>query len=91
MTKIIKENPDVIDLKIQKKIMDLQFYRQVQELSDQLCPVAIAQDKSQADTTTLADAYDIMNKLMNEPLLASRRRVVCKHRDQAILPCHMAA
>ena len=69
--------------------MDLQFYRQVQELSDQLHPVAIALDKSQADTTTLADAYHIMNKLMNEPLLASRRSVVRKRRDQAILPCHM--
>ena len=68
--------------------MDLQFYRKVQELSDQLRPAPIALDKSQANTTNLANAYD-MNKLMNEPLLASRRSVVRKRRDQAILPCHM--
>ena len=89
--KIIQENPDDIDAKISKKVMDVNHFGLVRTMSEMLRPVAISLDKAQSDSTSLADAYHIMNKLMKDPLLESCRGDVRKRRDQAILPCHMVA
>ena len=91
MMKIIQEHPDDIDVKIQKKVMDLNHFALVRSQAEMLRPVAISLDKAQSDSTGLADAYHIMNKLMKDPLLASCHGDVVKLRDQAILPCHMVA
>ena len=91
MIKIIQENPNDIDDKIQKKVLDTRIYTQLRKLQGILRPVATALDRAQSDVTTLADAYSIMQKLMSEPSLASDRETVRKRRDKAILPCHMAA
>lgn len=89
--KIIQEHPGDIDSKIQRKVMDLNHFDMVRNLAEMLRPVAISLDKAQSDSTSLADAYHIMQKLMVDPLLASCRDAVRKRRDQAILPCHMVA
>ena len=88
---VIQNNPDSIDNSIQKKVMDIRLFIQVRDLAEQLRPIAISLDRAQSDTTTLADAYDIMKRLMNETVLASHRNAVQKQKDQAILPCHMVA
>jgi hypothetical protein len=84
MMQIIQDHPDDIDGQIQQKVMNVGLYRQVCDLADQRSPVAAALDRTQTDSTNLADAYDIMSSLMTEPVLAP-------HSDQAILHCHIVA
>ena len=91
MIQIIQDNPDSVDSSIQRKIMEVNIFRKAKELFNQLQPIAIALDRAQGDKTTLADSYDIMNKLLNEPALASSINIVKKRKEQAILPCHMVA
>ncbi|CAL4113663.1 unnamed protein product, partial [Meganyctiphanes norvegica] len=91
MVQIIQDNPGEIDCKIVQKIMNHKLYVNLVELAEQLRPVAVALDRAQADSTNLADAYDIMKKLLTEPLLAPHCDTVQKRFDKAIQPCHMVA
>ena len=91
MMQVIQDHPDAIDSNIQKKVMDTRLFIQLRDLADKLRPIAISLDIAQADTTTLADAYDIMRRLMAEPVLAEHCDAVQKRKAQAILPCHMVA
>ena len=81
MMQVIQDNPDSIDNSIQKKVMDIRLFIQVRDLAEQLRPIAISLDRAQSDTTTLADAYDIMKRLMNETVFVSHRNAVKKRKD----------
>ena len=71
--------------------MDNKLYFKVVEMVKVLRPISIAFLRAQADSTSLADGYDIMNRLMADPAVAPILDKIKKRRDQAILPCHMAA
>ena len=71
--------------------MDNKLYFKVVDMVKVLRPISIALLRAQADSTSLADGYDIMNRLMADPAVAPVLDKFKKRRDQAILPCHMAA
>ena len=70
MISIIQEHPGVIDKSIQDAVMDNRLYFKVVEMIKVLRPVSIALLRAQADTTSIADGYDIMKRLMADPAVA---------------------
>ena len=72
-------------------LLSSSLYGKVVKLTKVLWPISTALQRAQADATSLGDGYDIMNKLMADPVLAPYLGKLKKRRDQAILPCHMAA
>ena len=70
MISIIQEHPGVIEKSIQTAIMDNNLYFKVVEMVKILRPISVALLRAQVDSTSLADGYDIMNRLMADPAVA---------------------
>ena len=91
MIDIIQKHPQAIDNKVQRAIMDNTLFRKVVDMTNMLRPISIALLRAQADSTSLADGYDIMLKLVSDPVLQPQLSKIKKRRAQAIQPCHMVA
>jgi len=89
MMQIVQEHATEMDQSIVQKIMNMGLYNQVNDLAQQLRPVAAAIDQTQSDKCGLADACSIFKDLMANPVLAPHREKVKKRYQQAILPCHL--
>ena len=66
---IILDHEADFDATLMRKVMDYNLFCQVQDLADQLKPIALAIDKAQSDTTSFADACKIFMYLQDEPLI----------------------
>ena len=89
--KFIQDHPDEVDRAIVQKIMDVNMFQQVSNLTNKLCPVATALDIWQSDKTTIADACNIFTNLLNEPVLQDHRDKVQKRFNFVIKPCLLVA
>ena len=86
----VQEYPDM-ESTVTRRIMDMNLFHQVNDLANQLRPVAVALDKAQSDKTGLADACDIFYCLLAEPVLQPHKDAMMKRFNQAITPYHRTA
>ena len=69
MIDIIQKHPQAIDNKVQRAIKDNTLFKKVVDMTNMLRPISIALLRAQADSTSLADGYDIMLRLVSDPVL----------------------
>ena len=87
----VQDHEDEIDRTIAQKIQDHNIHKNAKDLMEQLKPIAVAIDKCQSDTTSIADAcHEWFMRLENGPL-ASHIEKVKKRCQQAITPEHLLA
>ena len=87
MIGIIQDNPHEIDSKIVQKVMNHTLYKNLVELESSCARCS----RTQAESTNLTDAYDIMEKLLTEPVLAPHRDIVREWFDKTVQLCHMVS
>ena len=66
---VIQDHEANFQATLMHKVMDYNIFDQARDLADQLKPVAVATDKTQSDTTGLADVCKISIDLQDESLL----------------------
>lgn len=91
MLTICNSDDNEIDDNISKIINNVHLYNQVKSHIDQLEPVAIALDRSQGDSISIADTCQDWLKLLQNEDLKPHKVKVLKRYKQAITPTHLLA
>ncbi|KAK2146527.1 hypothetical protein LSH36_602g01037 [Paralvinella palmiformis] len=86
---IVHEHEDDFDKQIARKIQDIRIYRNAQDLATQLRPIAVALDKAQSDSHSIADPCHMWLSL--QQLLEAHCYVVKKCCKQALTIEHLVA
>ena len=69
---------------IARKIQDISIYHNAQDVATELCPLAVALDKAQSDSHSIADSCHMWLILQQNPLLETRCDVMKKCCKQAL-------
>jgi len=88
---IVHKHEDDFDKQISRKIQDISIYCRAQDLAIQLSPIAVALDKAQSDSHSIADSCHMWLTLQQDPLLETHCDVVKKCCKQALTIEHLVA
>ena len=70
---IVQDHEEEFDQTVAKKIQDMNLFRNVKDMADQLRPVAVAIDRCQSDEASLATACDAWLDVLGGPNLTRPR------------------
>jgi hypothetical protein len=79
------------DVAIKKRVMDVNLFRNVKDLCQQLRPVAVALDACQSNSTSIADACHVWLRLLSEPALEPHKEAVESRFSKVIQTEHLVA
>ncbi|KAK2142978.1 hypothetical protein LSH36_890g00018 [Paralvinella palmiformis] len=88
---IIHKHKDDFEKQIARKIQDISIYRSARDLATQLCPIAVALDKAQSDSHSMADLCHMGLYLQQDSLLETHCNVRKKCCRQAHTIEHLVA